>query len=145
MTMRVERIRDSSLLPGNFTFREEDERECRAGGLSPWQALRQSVDLSLEAYVMVYHGDVVCVWGYRPSTFMGETAHAWMLGTPLTKKYKFKLARESLRIIEYILEKYPKVQVTVHTEYDTAVEWLQWLGFDIVTTEGNFHTMVRER
>lgn len=126
-------------------MRAEDAAECRAGGMEPTEALRTSIEQSQEAYVFGYKGDLLCVFGFQPSTFMGETAHAWMLSTEHAAKHWYKFARTSFRTMHWLLERFPKIEVSVHEDYHLAVEWLGWLGFTINETKDNFHIMVRVR
>lgn len=111
-------------------LRSGDFAECVAMGLSPVQALRQSRDRSVEAYLVTINNEVVAFWGYGVSSPLGECAYPWLLTTPAVEKYKFRFSRGSMRVMEYILGMYPRAQVMVDAQYADAVGWLEWLGFD---------------
>lgn len=144
MTLQIKRINSVEELP-KFKLRPSDELECLAGGMTGEEAIRYGVEDSQECYLMTYKGDIVGIWGFRSSTFLGEVAYAWFLSTEHGSKYPYKFARESVRIVNYMLQSYPFVKALVHVDYHLAIEWLGWLKFEIEKTEGDFHLMSRGR
>lgn len=111
-------------------LRYNDVNECRAMGLSSIEALRQSRDRSVEAYLVEIDGEVVAFWGYGVSSPLGECCYPWLLTTVAVEKHKYRFARGSIRVVEYLLSRYPRLSTMVDCRYHDAIGWLEWLGFN---------------
>lgn len=141
MTLSVEKI---TAVP-ELEFRLEDMRECELGGFSVGGAAKLSLDKSLSSYKVVYEGDVVALWGFAPTSLLGNTAWVWMLSTPHVEQCKHIFAAGSREVMNRLLETYPNLLVNVDPAYGRALRWLRWLGFVEVAHEGPFLQMLIQR
>lgn len=115
---------------GAFHFRTLDAQECEAQGLLPVAAIKDSVKNSVESYVVLIGGKVAAVWGFGVSSVLGECCYPWILTTELIESHKIRYARGSKRVVEYLLSRFPRLQIAVDCRYMQAIGWLEWLGFD---------------
>ena len=123
-------------------LRHADAEECRAGGLTPDEALEQSKSLSTHWWeIRAEDGTPICWWGYAAPSLMGLYCNGWMLSTPEADNHKFYIARQSRFVLANLLRAYPTVQAQVDVEHSRAVRWLKWLGFHEVSREGRFALM----
>lgn len=130
----------------NITLREEDAAEVAAGGLTPEQAIRQSIELSTEWFeIKSPEGEVLVYWGYRKDSVISAHAYLWLLSTPAAEKFKVRFARESAKAVEWLFEENYHLTAAVYCEYDRAIRWLEWLGFRRERVLGDFVEMSARR
>lgn len=115
---------------GGLRFRGADVDECLASGLLPMAAVKNSVENSVEAYVVMIEGRVAAVWGFGVSSPLGECCYPWILTTDLIEHHKRRYVRGSARVVDYLLSRFPRLQIMVDCRYLNAISWLEWLGFD---------------
>ena len=128
MIQVVRDLKRNTIVP--FELRTEDARECEAMGVSPDQAIEDSVRQSLEAFQVILDDEVICVWGYFPSSPLGHSCSVWMLSGEAANKHKIFLARESRRLRDLLLKQFPCVVVMVDVRYIRSWNWLtKYLGF----------------
>ena len=114
----------------DIRLRWEDEEECALGGMSPAEAVMDSVRRSDEAYRVVYEGEVLAYWGLREDCIVGGRASVWCLSTPAMDRHPGFAARESLMLVESLLTDHYHLSCIVDSDYKRAVRWLEWLGFE---------------
>lgn len=141
-TLSVRVLRE---VPKDLELREEDRRECELGGLTPSEAVAQSVAQSVSSYGVYVDGELLGLWGYSPTSLLGEACAAWLLTTPKSLEYPFHVLAISRRVIRLLLTMYPKVAVLADKRHERAVTWLKWLGFIPLRDEGGFVVMLAER
>ncbi len=120
-------------IPADVTWvrlREADEAECLADGVTGADAVRQSANGSLESYMITADDEPVAFWGYSMTSLVGGNASAWLLTLPAVESCRFRLARSSRRVIDYLLKRAQGIVVETHLDHAEAVKWLLWLGFD---------------
>lgn len=132
---------------GPLTLREPDTMECIAMGLSPYDAVSQSIAGSWESFEvrMEPKGELLAVWGYRPRSELGLTVDMWCLTTNVIDANRMAFARESRRLLGLLLEEFRAIECLVHVHHQAAVRWLKWLGFRATKSKDGFLTMRRER
>lgn len=126
-------------------MREADAEECRRQGYEPQEALSESIRESLKSIAVFSDGELLGVWGYRPHTILGSTVNAWFLSTPAIENHRIAAARESKRVISFLLTLYPQIVVRVDKDYTLSINWLSWLGFEVSVKEGIFLDMILRR
>lgn len=114
---------------GRFGLRKRDAWECIAMGLTPIQAIHESVSESLCSYAIFVNGEIVALWGYGTKNMMNGVAYPWCLTTPAIEKHKVYFARTSLAAKKYLLSQFVRLEVLVDARYFMAQNWLEWLGF----------------
>ena len=125
-------------------LRAADEAECRAGGFaSGGEALAYSWANSTNAFAHERDGDILAYWGFREiGTVLGGTlCVAWMLSTPHIEQHRMHAARESRRLVDALLDHYGEIYVVVDCEYELALKWLRWLGFNLYGRDGRMMAM----
>lgn len=129
-----------------FDMRKADKEECRAGGMTPRQAVDQSIKLSLHCEALWAGDELVALWGYAPTSFLGGTCNAWLLTSPAVETNQIAFLRWSKDIVRKLLTLYPNVCITVHCKHKAAIKWVKWLGFHRDRFTGEFQEMraVRE-
>lgn len=125
----------------DIRLRWEDEEECRAGGMSPTEAVLDSVARSTAAFRAECDGEVVAYWGWRDDCIVGGRASVWCLSTPAMDRYPRYAARESLMLVRAMLETHYHLTCVVDVEYGRAIRWLEWLGFEHGPKIGRFMEM----
>lgn len=116
-----------------MVLREGDEREVRAMGYTPEQALTHCLVFSDEKWEHREDGKVIAAWGFRLRGFLTRTVDAWLLTSPEVSDHKVKFARKTKAWVEMMFKRgYAAIYVEVHEPYHDAVKWLRWLGFEQV-------------
>lgn len=116
-------------VPRNLVLRIEDERECLASGRSVGQCVVDNIDQSLFSFSVSLEGELVCLWGYAPTSLLGLGAQVWMLSTPAFAKHSRRMVRETRAQFQQLLTVYPSLFAGVQKSYAASVRWLEWLGF----------------
>lgn len=113
-----------------FEARPADARECENYGLTVCEAIKMSINGSVLAHVVEVDDEVAAIWGYgAPSFAGGGTALGWLLTTKVVDRHPKLFVKSSKKIVEYILERYPRLLVLVDKEHTKALAWLRHLGF----------------
>lgn len=113
-------------------LRPEDYDEVVAAtGEDPDKALSHAWANSLYRWSIVWHGEIIGVFGLSPMSLMGEVGVPWLLGTEQMRDIKYTFARQSLLFIRKMLEFYPVLTNFVDARNTLSIKWLKWLGFEI--------------
>lgn len=144
MTLDVRRITDAQDV-AHFPLRPLDAEECRAGGLTPSEALTLSVERSDECWLLTRYGRMVACWGYRTRSILGNTVDVWMLSGGGVAGMELTFARESRRLMSDLLTRYSTLVAWVWIGHTVTVRWLEWLGFEKGPTQDDFAWFVKER
>lgn len=111
-------------------MRRMDIDECKAGGLSPGRALKQSFRSSYYARTAFFDGKVAAMWGLSGSV-ASPIAYAWSLTTPEAEKAPFTFARRARKELDLALSIKPIITACIWTEYKQAIRFFELLGFRI--------------
>ena len=90
-------------------------------------------------------GEIACLWGLAPPTFLSENAYLWLLTTDIVEEHKFLFIRYSQRYVEEMLKVYPKIVGHVEVNNLQAVRWIRWLGAKIGEPENGFRPFTIRR
>lgn len=115
------------------TMRGEDADECRAGGLTPFDALSFSVEESVISRTLLtpVTGEPAAIMGVSDSVLGPSFGSIWMLGTDALRKHKLTYLRQCKPFLNSLytdLEKECFYNYT-YCENELHHRWLQWLGF----------------
>lgn len=119
-------------------LRQSDLDELAAtSGEDPAVALVSSVMESTHAWVVVADGDPICAFGVAP---IDEEGIVWMLGSPKMDLPRNRLAilRRSQAYLDILLAAYPRLFNHIDARNERSMEWLRWLGFEIVDADLSF-------
>lgn len=74
-------------------------------------------------------GKTVCVWGMVPPTLLSDQAYIWLFThDELVREHQFVFVRRSQRMIEQMLEEYPRIVGHCLVDSQRSIRWLKWLG-----------------
>jgi hypothetical protein len=117
-------------------MREEDQDECRAGGLTPLDALSLSFDGSQVAYTLFEPVSLVpaAVLGVSHGALGPGFGNVWMLGTDGIRKHKFAFLRRCKPFVDSLFEEtgYDALYNYTYVENKLHHAWLKWLGFKFI-------------
>lgn len=118
----------------SFKLRDADEAECLAGGMTGELAVRRSVAGSIASYAHYLDGELLCLWGYRWNNTNDKTVTMWLLSTDAVDLHKLAFGRATKRILRMLDREIAEITVLVHNDYEQAIKWLTWLGFERART-----------
>lgn len=90
--------------------------------------LRDCMYRSIEVRTGLVDGEVACMWGLIPPTFLSNRAWLWLLTTDIVAEHKFLFIRHSQRYIEEALREFPIIVGDTDITNKPAQRWLKWLG-----------------
>lgn len=93
-----------------------------------WALLDSCYSRSVERWMGVADGELACLWGLIPPTFLSDTAYLWLYHTDLVEKYKFRFIRHSQVQMQRMLQHYPNIVGDCQVANTTGRKWLEWLG-----------------
>ncbi len=86
-----------------------------------------------------WYGDrLACVWGLVPPSLMSDSAYLWLYTTDAIKDHEFMFVRYSQRMIEQMLELYPRITGMTQAGATDSIRWLRWLGASFGEPQGTF-------
>lgn len=116
-------------------MRVEDVEECRAGGLTPLDALTLSYYERIIAYTLLTpEGTPAAILGINASPISDKFGIIWMLGTDAIKQHRFTFLRNCKPYLQSVYELTGKdcfYNYTYHKN-DLHHAWLKWLGFTFI-------------
>jgi hypothetical protein len=137
------------------TMRADDAAECAAFGLTPLDALLESLRASEVAWTLLLDGEPAAMWGAEPlrRTLLSEpgAASAWALTGTAVERHRKEFARVSRAGVAALLARYPVLFADVDARYARALRWVRWLGFTVLpavpfgASGEPFHPIVLER
>lgn len=116
-------------------LRQSDLDELAATtGEDPAVALVTAVMESSHAWMVLVDDEPICVFGAAPADDEGIV---WLMGSPKMDLPRNRLAilRRSKGYLDILLAAYPRLFNHIDARNDRSLEWLQWLGFDIVDAD----------
>ena len=100
----------------------------------PWSSLElkpslvRHLELSTMSWVGRINGEIVCLWGLIPPSYLSDEAYLWLTVTEEVAKHQFIFVRYSQMEIERMLELYPRIVGYAEVSNWRARRWLRWLG-----------------
>lgn len=118
-----------------LVLREADRVEIKLGGhASAYEGLVQSLRASDNPLAIVSpHGDVLALFGVSPWV-EGFMASPWMMGSTELPRYRHRLMRECLPVVEAMNTRFPVLHNDVWEGNTVHINWLRRLGFEVSTT-----------
>ena len=117
---------------GRF-LREADKAEARAlrPDLDPTELLISSIMLSDQCYTVML--DSVPVGMLGSTDLCGDLAPSlWLTGTDLLTARQFEFLRGAPEFLERITRKHDLYQNYAHAENEVHLQWLRWMGCELV-------------
>lgn len=114
-------------------LRGPDVEECRQLGREPLDALLYGVEHG-EAWAVLEDGQAIAMFGCAPFPGLPGCGVPWLLGTARMEAYGLELVRLGRRYVSTWIERYDELWNAVDARNETAVAWLESLGFHMHTT-----------
>lgn len=115
-------------------LREADEVELRATckpGQTNEEILLEALRKSHWANAVEVEGEIALVYGVTPSTNI-RMGVPWMLSTDVIYKMKKSFIQDCRGEVELMHAAFPFLFNCVHKDNLVSINWLKWLGFNIV-------------
>lgn len=113
--------------------RASDCAEVWASGRhTPAEALRLSVDFSVASVAALADGAPFAMFGVAPRSLTSEVGTPWLLGSDDITLYRRPFLRHGRVFVRAMLDLFPVLENYVDARNHTSIEWLRWLGFDIL-------------
>ncbi len=117
-------------------MRPDDVREIWAAKkTTPRQAIITSFILSNYPKTIMIDDEPVAMFGVTGESVLSGTGTPWMLGTGEIEKISIRFLRGSKNGIKEILSGYRILENYVDARNTVSIQWLKWLGFDIMAAE----------
>ncbi len=114
-------------------MRQADIGECRAGNLSPLDALTHSMDASIIAQTVLAPDTLKpgCIMGVCGSDYGPSWGAIWLLGTDDIARHRVPFLRRSKKVLANLYEDTGREVFYNYTWVNNHVHhtWLRWLGF----------------
>lgn len=112
-------------------MRAADLAECIAAGYADARsALDEALANSVEAWAMLFDGEVAALVGVDPLEGSGSTL-VWALTGQAVDRAKLSYLRAGRLILRDLLRRWPILVNLVDSRYQGALDWLECLGFTI--------------
>lgn len=112
-------------------LRNMDAAEVAAHGLSPRDALLNSMKHSDAPKAVIVDGKVIAIFGIAKMTLLSDEAVPWMLGSHEIPNHAKAFLRFGRAWIAEVRKQHPVLIGHVDVRYTQAIRWLEWLGFTI--------------
>lgn len=114
-------------------IREADRAELWAAShrTDMHKALRDGLDLSVEAFAGLAGGEPFCAFGVSCLSLLDRHGSPWMLGTRKVEEHALGFLRASRSVISVWSEEWTLLENHVDARNLRSVTWLKWLGFRV--------------
>lgn len=102
------------------------------GRYSPREALHMSLRNSRASVAALADGVPFAIFGVAPRSALSETGIPWLLGSDDIEQHRRAFLRHGRVFVAAMLDMYPHLENYVDARNTTSIEWLKWLGFDIL-------------
>lgn len=118
-------------------MREQDKNEIWAASKSkPHNALLRSYILSEKAWTVMNGDNPIIMFGVMLYGALSRTGSPWLLGTDDLVNHKRQFLVEGRKILRTeIMPDYSSLLNYVDARNTVSINWLRWLGFDIMDPE----------
>lgn len=129
---RVVKVEEEHIIELSSSMQQADKYNAWAiGHLSPEQAIRHSVGVSIESETWLADEKVMAIRGVSRGTFLSPYACVWMLGAEGLASFPIPFLRGSKEWVERMLEQHSHLVNYVDARNKRSLRWLFWLGFAI--------------
>jgi len=97
------------------------------------EALKMSVDVSIESYAIVKDSNIISLFGVSDSEHVDNFGIPWFVGTDGLEEVALRIARYSKGWVRHLSKNYEALYNFVHTPHWQSQKWLQLLGFNVIT------------
>ena len=113
-------------------LRDADVRECIIHGATPFRALMGGLrEKNSETYTVMIDDNPSIMFGVNP--IMDNTiGKIWLLGSYEIENHSWKFLKWSRKVIDYFQNKYYQLENVVPADHMKTLEWLDFLGFEIL-------------
>lgn len=115
-------------------LRQSDLDEITAThDLDPFTSLLTSARLSELAWVILWNGEPVSIFGAAP-TPCPDSGLVWMMGTPGMdeRRPSLTIARMTRPYLERMHRRYPCLWNNIDARNEKSMNWLKWSGFKLL-------------
>lgn len=114
-------------------IRPEDVAELEAlDGSTIREAFDETPGLLENSQVWEVNGKPVCIFGVTPQDGPYKVGIIWLLATDDFHMHTKKFARDCKRVFTEVIRGYGYLFNYIHSENTKSIEWLKWLGFEIL-------------
>jgi len=125
-------VEEDHIIALAFYMQKEDRDNAWAiAHISPEQAIRHSVEASIESETWLVDGRVMAIRGVSKGTFLSPYACVWMLGAEGLRNYPVIFLKGSREWVERMLDEHSHLVNYVDGRNKRSLKWLKWLGFTI--------------
>ena len=114
-------------------MRDADVRECMIHGATPFRALMAGIrEPNSESFTVMIDGQPAFIFGCNPilDNMIGKI---WALGTYDIYKIQRKFLKWCVPVVDYFQNKYYQLENVVPADHTDTIEWLEFLGFELMT------------
>ena len=113
-------------------LRDSDVRECIIHGSTPFRALMRGIrEKQAETYTVMIDDNPSIMFGVNP--IMDNTiGKIWLLGSYEIENHSWKFLKWSRKVIDYFQNQYYQLENVVPADHMKTLEWLDFLGFEIL-------------
>jgi len=86
-------------------------------------------NISSQMLAGFYKGQLLCIIGFIPRSFLSDEAYMWMQTMPEAKNHPLMIGRHGRRVVDNMLKVYPKL--IGHCFSSDSARWLKSLGAEI--------------
>jgi len=127
--------KDEHILALAHTMRQADKDEVWAiGHFSPEDAIRMAIRGSEWSFAGIVGGDVLSIFGLGGRTLLDSVGVPWALVSEQATEHRTTFLKLSRVYLDRMKQDYSVLANLVDKRNIKAVEWLRWLGFDIMPT-----------
>ena len=113
-------------------LRDSDVRECLIHGATPFRALMSGIrEDKAETYTVLIDGEPAMMFGVNP-ILEHTIGKIWLLGSYEIENHSWKFLKWSRKIVDYFQKKYYQLENVVPADHAKTLEWLSFLGFQIL-------------
>lgn len=98
---------------------------------APEQVMGHALRSSKLAWTGLIDGVPVCMFGVVSASILGDVGRPWMVGTDHLDRHPFVFLRRCKGCVADMLAAFSTLENYVDQRNARAIEWLQWLGFDL--------------
>lgn len=125
---------DAERLAANLRPADKLEIEASSGS-DHLAAIKNAIALSDQVWTAEVDGEIACMFGVGPLSFLSDSGIPWALGTPVIDANARAYVRLSRMYIQQMLERYPHLFNAVDSRNKRAVRWLKSAGFTLHPAE----------
>lgn len=112
--------------------RPEDRDELWAAArATPQECMRYGIVMGRESWTGLVDGNPIVMCGVTSPSIMSDEGSPWLVATNDLEKHGLEFLKLSRRMARIWFGRYTSLQNWVDIRNEKAVQWLQWLGFEM--------------